>query len=91
VREKETDMLGKSLNRLIISVVILFDFLLLFWAARQYRATAEVTPLVMAIGSVAVTVVLLVYLVRFNRNHALFRHMLTAHGRDGNDRAEANG
>ena len=84
-------MLGKNLNRLIISAVILFDFLLLFWAARQYSATAEVTPLAMALGSVAVTVVLLVYLVRFNRNHALFRHMLTALGRDGSDQAETNG
>jgi len=82
-------MFRNSLNRLLISAVILFDLLLVFWAARQYSSAAEVTPLAMAVGSVVVTVVLLVCLVRFNRNQALFRHMLSVHNR--NDHAEANG
>ena len=84
-------MFRNNLNRLLIAAVIIFDLLLVFWAARQYSAAAEVTPLAMALGSVAVTVALLVCLVRFNRNQALFRHMLTIHSRNGNDQAEANG
>ena len=84
-------MFRDNLNRLLIGAVIIFDFLLLFWAVRQYGATAEAIPLAMVVGSVVVTFALLVRLVRFNRNHAVIRHLLTTQGQSGDEDAEANG
>lgn len=84
-------MRGHHFHRLLIGAVIIFELLFLFWAVREYRATADATPLAMAVGSAIVTVVLAICLVRFNRNHAVLRHLLSTHGRGGNNHANAGG
>ena len=80
-------MMRHHLHRLLIGAVIVFDVMFLFWAVR----TADATTLAMAVGSAVVTVGLLICLVRFNRNHAVLRHMLAIHGRPTNNHAKANG
>ena len=80
-------MFRHHFHRLLIGAVIVFDLLFLFWAVRS----ADATTLAMAVGSAVVTVALLVCLVRFNRNSAVLRHLLSTHGRGGNNHANASG
>jgi uncharacterized membrane protein len=69
-------------HRVLITAAILFDFFFTFWAIRQYQAPdGAAMDLVMAIGSSVVTVALVAYLVYFNRNLAVLRHVI--HERHG--------
>jgi len=64
-------------HRVLITAAILFDFFFTFWAIRQYQAEDGVAmDLAMAIGSSVATVGLIVYLVYFNRNLAVLRHVI---------------
>jgi steroid 5-alpha reductase family enzyme len=67
-----------SFHRVLISAAILFDFFFTFWAVRQYRANGDVMDLVMGIGSSVFTIGLVAYLVYFNRNLTVHRHMIAA-------------
>ncbi len=75
-----------NFHRVLISAAILFDFFFTFWALREYRQTADGMQLAMAIGSSIVTVAMVAYLVYFNRNLAVMRHVL-----EGRDREEQAG
>ncbi len=66
-----------SFHRVLIAAAILFDFGFTFWAVRQYRMDDQMINLVMAIGSSVVTLGLIAYLVYFNRNLAVHRHMIS--------------
>ena len=65
-----------NFHRVLISAALVFDFGFVFWTIRQYRPTADAVQLVMAIGLSAVTVALVAYLVYFNRNLTVLRHVL---------------
>jgi hypothetical protein len=65
-----------NFHRVLISAAILFDFGFTFWALREYQRTGDQLQLFMAIGTSVVTVLLVAYLVYFNRNLAVMRHIL---------------
>ncbi len=67
-----------NFHRVLIAVAILFDFGFTFWTIRQYNLTGDAIQLVLAVGSSVVTVGLVVYLVYFNRNLSVLRHILAA-------------
>jgi len=65
-----------NFHRVLIGATILFDLFFTFWAIRQYRLSEESINLVLAIGSSVISMGLVVYLVYFNRNLAMVRHIL---------------
>lgn len=69
-----------NFHRVLIGATILFNFLFIFWAIRQFRATDDIINLVMATGSLVISVAMVVYLVYFSRNLALTRHVLAKQG-----------
>ena len=74
-------------HRVLITAAVLFDFFFTFWAVRQYRLNDQMIDLVMAIGSSVVTIGLVAYLVYFNRNLTIHRHLMAV--RQGDSHPEA--
>jgi uncharacterized membrane protein len=65
-----------NFHRVLIAIAIVFDFLFTFWALRQWRLTSDSILLVTAVASSVVTIGLIAYLVYFNRNLSLLRHIV---------------
>lgn len=65
-----------NFHRVLITAAILFDFFFTFWTVRQYRDTGDAMQLAMAIASTVVTVGLVGYLVYFNRNLTVLKHII---------------
>lgn len=78
-------------HRVLIAAAIVFDALFTFWAIRQWQTSGHDSLMLgMAIGSSVVTVTMITYLVYFNRNLTLLRHIVTGRcGRCGGDIRQA--
>ena len=67
-----------NFHRVLIGAAIVFDFFFTFWSIRQWRESGDAAMLVMAIASSIVSIALIAYLVYFNRNLAVMRHVLSS-------------
>lgn len=65
-----------NFHRVLIGAAILFDIFFTFWAYGRYRDSGDQVQLVMAVASSIVTAGLVVYLVYFNRNLHVMRHIV---------------
>ena len=63
-------------HRVLIAATILFDIGCTFWAIRYARIADGAIELAMVAGLALLTNALVVYLVYFNRNLAMWRHIL---------------
>ncbi len=68
-------MAAFALHQLIVATALILDFAFMFWALRRYAATGESMLLCGAIGSTFLTVIMVSYLVYFNRRMALINHL----------------
>ncbi|MEX2214461.1 MAG: hypothetical protein WD768_10055 [Phycisphaeraceae bacterium] len=60
-------------HRVLIAAAILFDFFFSLFCIRRYNLHGEVMDLVYAIGSSAISVGFILYLIHFNRKVARYR------------------
>ena len=64
-------------HRVLIGASIIFDFCFTFWTVRAWLKTGDAMQIVLAVGSSILTVALVTYLVYFNRNMAVWRHVMS--------------
>ena len=66
-----------NFHRVLIAAAILFAIGFCLYCVRNYQSTGDVVQLVMLIVLSIVTVGLVGYLIHFNKNLTVLRHMLT--------------
>jgi len=64
-----------NFHRVLIIVAILFDVGFSIYCYRKYQVSSESLHVVMLLGSSVVTLVLVTYLIYFNRSLAILRSM----------------
>ena len=65
-----------NFHRILIAAAILFDFFFSLFCIRKYNLHGDVMDLVYAVGSSAVSIGFIIYLIRFNRKCARMRTSL---------------